>query len=170
MISILETDRLILREFTTDDAAFILRLVNEPSWIQFIGDRNVHSVEDAIQYLANGPIKSYEEHGYGFGLVSLKENNLAIGMAGVTKRTYLDAADLGFAFFPEHTGKGYALEIAKAIIEYGKDVLQFQKVYAFTAKDNIRSIQLLHKIGFVYYSPLMMEKEELNLYKVELNS
>jgi RimJ/RimL family protein N-acetyltransferase len=169
MQNTLETARLFLRPFTTSDAAFILRLVNEPSWLEFIGDRNVHSIEDAGQYLLNGPIKSYAEHGYGFGLVSLKENNVAVGMCGLTKRNYLDAPDLGFAFFPEYTGQGYAVEIAKATIDYAKEILHLPMVYAFTAMDNIRSIQLLQKIGFTYDKPLWMEGEELNLYRIDLD-
>lgn len=61
---ILETERLILRLQTTDDAPFILELVNDPSWIQFIGDRGVKTVEEAANYIENGAIRMYEQFGF----------------------------------------------------------------------------------------------------------
>ena len=163
----LETPRLRLRKFTLDDAAFIMRLVNEPSWLQFIGDRNVHSLEDAERYLLNGTMRSYADNGFGSGMVILKETGEEIGMCGLFKRDYLEEIDLGFALLPEYTGKGYALEIAEATLHYAKEVLGFPRVAAFTAKDNHASMRLLARIGFKPAGTIDLEGEELNLFKTD---
>jgi ribosomal-protein-alanine N-acetyltransferase len=62
-MTVLDTDRLILRRFVVEDAEFILGLLNEPSFLQFIGDRGVRIVDEAREYIRNGPIASYERHG-----------------------------------------------------------------------------------------------------------
>jgi RimJ/RimL family protein N-acetyltransferase len=165
---VLETDRICLREYTTDDAPFMLRLVNEPSWLQFIGDRKVYTLDGAKRYLQEGSIKSYARHGYGFWKVELKSTGEAMGSAGLAKRDYLEDVDLGFAFLPEFTGKGYAYEIANAIVDYAKKQLSLPKLVAFTTKENTSSIKLLMKLGFQYEYALMLEGEELNLYSITL--
>jgi len=165
---LIETERLFLREYTTDDAPFLLRLVNEPSWLQYIGDRKVYALEDAERYLAEGSIKSYGVHGFGFWKVELKRSGEAMGSAGLAKRDYLDDVDLGFAFLPEFTGQGFAYEAAEAIIKYAQQTLGLSKLVAFTSKENDSSIKLLMKLGFQYDGPMMLEEEELNLYILKL--
>jgi len=105
----LTTQRLLLRKFDTSDAVFILRLLNEPSFIKFIGDKGVRSLEDAQQYILNGPVASYEKHGFGLYLVLLESDNTPIVMCGLIKRPALADVDIGFAFLPEFWNKGYAL-------------------------------------------------------------
>ena len=161
---VLETERLLLRTPTTDDAAFMLRLVNEPSWLQYIGDRNVHTLEEAEQYLLNGTIKSFETNGFGFGIVLLKETLAPIGMCGFVKRDFLDHPDLGFAFFPEYTRKGYAIEVATATLMYGKTYLGMKDIAAITTHDNLPSISLLKKLGFKNETTVMVGEEELLLW------
>jgi RimJ/RimL family protein N-acetyltransferase len=163
----LETTRLRLRKFTLDDAPFILRLVNEPSWLQYIGDRHVHSIEDAERYLLTGAMRSYADNGFGSGMVTVKETGEEIGMCGLFKRDYLEEVDLGFALLPEYTGKGYAVEIAEATLRYAKEVLGFPRVAAFTAKDNHASMKLLTRIGFKPAGNITLEGEELNLFKTD---
>ena len=107
---VFETDRLVLRRLTVEDAPFILRLLNEPSFIQHIGDRGVRNVADAQQYILSGPIASYERHGFGLFLVELRETRAPIGICGLLKRDALDDVDVGFAFVPESWSKGYAYE------------------------------------------------------------
>ena len=167
MKNIIETERLFLREYTTDDASFMLRLVNEPSWLTYIGDRKVYSLNDAERYLTEGSIQSYEVHGFGFWKVVLKSTGEAMGSAGLAKRDYLDDIDLGFAFLPEFTGKGFAHEAATAIINYAKQTLGFSKLVAFTTKENASSIKLLMKLGFHFDHPMLLDEEELNLYTLQ---
>jgi RimJ/RimL family protein N-acetyltransferase len=143
----LETERLTLREVSTDDADFILRLLNEPSFLRFIGDKGVRNLQDARQYILNGPIASYNQNGFGLYLVVLKSTNTSIGMCGLIKRETLTDVDIGFAFLPEFWNKGYALESATAVFSYGKNVLKLPRIVAITNKDNVTSGKLLEKLG-----------------------
>lgn len=147
-MKILETERLILRRFTLDDTDFILDLLNQPSFIEFIGDKGVRTVEDARGYLRNGPIASYETNGFGMYLVELKDGQVPIGMCGLIQRDWLNDPDVGFAFLPEFGSKGYAFESARAVLDHGRDVLGMKRVVAMTALDNAASIKLLGKLGF----------------------
>lgn len=162
---ILETERLRLREFNTGDTAFIIRLVNSPGWLTFIGDRNIRTDEQAKYYLENGPIKSYHENGFGLSLVETKDDKTAIGMCGILRRDTLDHPDIGFAFLPEFIGKGYANEIAKATLNYAINELNIPKILAITKVNNKQSIKLLERIGLKLDKTfLSSDKEELLLF------
>ena len=161
---VIETERLHLREFNVEDAPFLLRLVNDPAWLQYIGDRKVYSIEDAERYLLEGSIKSYVDHGFGFWKVELKDTGEAMGSAGLAKRDYLEEVDLGFAFLPEFRSQGYAQEAAVAIIQYAKETLGIKSLIAITDQQNFSSIKLLLKLGFHFDHHFMLEGEKLNLY------
>jgi RimJ/RimL family protein N-acetyltransferase len=145
---VFETGRLTLREFTFDDTDFIIRLLNSPGWLEFIGDRNVKTEEQAKNYLLAGPIKSYRENGFGLSMVETRPGKRPIGMCGLLKRDYLENPDIGFAFLPEETGKGFAFEIANATMQHAKDVLKISNIMAITMPGNKPSIRLLEKLGF----------------------
>jgi RimJ/RimL family protein N-acetyltransferase len=147
MQAILETQRLTLQEFTLEDTAFIIELLNSPGWLRFIGDRNVKTEQQAADYLRNGPLKSYQQNGYGLSMVETKEGKKSIGMCGIIKRDNLENPDIGFAFLPEFTGKGYGYEIASATLNYARNQLHIPTVWAITLPDNMHSIRLLEKIG-----------------------
>jgi len=147
MKKILETERLILREFDLDDAAFIVELLNTPGWIKFIGNKNVNSPEEAKAYLQNGQMKSYELNGFGLSMVELKYVGVPIGMCGLIKRDRLDDIDIGFAMLPEFAGTGYGHEIASATLDYAKSELGLKRVIGITDRENKISIRLLEKIG-----------------------
>ena len=166
-----ETERLIISEFTLDDAAFIMELVNTPTWIENIGDRNVKSIKDAEKYLEKGPIKSYQEFGFGLYRVALKENSSPIGMCGLIKREMLDDVDLGFAFLPAYEGKGYAFESAAAVLEHAK-FLKLEKIVAITLPTNVKSINLLKKLNMRFETRIHFqgEEKELLLYSIQLLS
>jgi RimJ/RimL family protein N-acetyltransferase len=143
----LSTNRLNIRELTTDDAPFILRLLNEASFIHFIGDKGVRDIEGARQYILNGPMASYQQNGFGLYLVNRQTDGVALGMCGLLKRDSLSHVDIGFAFLPEFWNKGYAFESASAVMNYGKDVLKLTRIVAITNKDNDSSARLLEKLG-----------------------
>jgi RimJ/RimL family protein N-acetyltransferase len=147
-MTVLQTGRMALRKLTTDDAPFIRELVNEPSWIRFIGDRNVRSDDDARAYLVRGPIAMYERHGFGLWLCESRETGEPLGMCGLIKRDTLEDVDLGFAFLPRYWGQGYAHESAAAVLAYGREVLELDRIVAITSPDNEASIRLLEKLGF----------------------
>ena len=147
---VLTTARLVLREFAADDAPFILELLNDPSWLRFIGDRGVRTLDDARAYLANGPQKMYREHGFGLWRVERKADSTVIGMCGLLQRPNLADVDLGFAFLPRHWGRGFAREAAAATLAHAERVGGLKRVVALTALDNERSIRLLEKLGFTF--------------------
>ncbi|MER0442097.1 GNAT family N-acetyltransferase [Emticicia sp. W12TSBA100-4] len=164
MKEILETERLILRQFTLDDAPFILELLNTPTWLQFIGDRNVHSIEDAENYLLNGSLKSYAENGFGFYAVVAKENGKTIGMCGLIKRDTIPDIDIGFAFLPNLISKGFGFEIASATLDYALNVLKIKRIVAIVNPENEKSIGLIRKIGMQFESMIQFGEKELMLF------
>lgn len=152
-----ETDRLCLRRLEEADAPFILRLVNEPSWLRYIGDRGVHNLEDARQYIAGGPARLYSTYGFGLFLVERREDGAALGLCGLIKRDTLPDVDIGFAFLPEHWGKGYAREAAAATLRYARDRHGLPRVVAITSLDNNASGRVLESIGMRYEGELQLE-------------
>jgi RimJ/RimL family protein N-acetyltransferase len=145
---VLETERLILRHLDPDtDADFILRLVTEPSFLHYIGDKGVRTPDDARRYITDGPQKSYEVNGFGLYMVELKSDRAAIGMCGLVKRDTLPDADIGFAFLENYWNQGYAFESAAAVMKYASEALGIKRVLAITTPDNIASGKLLNKIG-----------------------
>jgi len=147
---ILETSRLVLRQLSLDDAEFILALLNEPSFIRYIGDKGLRGLDDARRYLVDGPINSYEQNGFGLYLAELKENGAPIGISGLVKRDTLSDPDIGFAFLPQYWSRGYAVESAAAVMDYARDVLALERVLAITSPDNEASARLLGKIGLQF--------------------
>ena len=149
-VIILETERLVLRRFSTGDAKFILGLLNEPSFLHNIGDKGVRTLEDAVRYLQTGPIASYDRFGFGVYLVELKETGEAVGLCGLIKRDELPDVDVGFAFPPAFWSKGYAFEAASAVVAYGKNALGIRRIIAITHPDNSGSIRVLQKLGLKF--------------------
>jgi RimJ/RimL family protein N-acetyltransferase len=149
-MKVLETDRLVLRRMSVDDAEFELRLLNEPSFLRFIGDRGVRTLEDARAYILKGPVDMYERLGFGLYLAELKEEGVPIGICGLVKRDFLADVDIGFAFLPEFWGQGYASEAASAVMEYAKGALGLKRIVAITNPENHSSIRLLEKLGLKF--------------------
>jgi RimJ/RimL family protein N-acetyltransferase len=147
-MKVIETDRLILRRLSIEDGAFILRLVNEPSWLRFIGDRGIRTLDEACDYILRGPVESYQRLGFGLYLTELKGDETPIGICGLIKRESLKDVDIGFAFLPEFWGRGYAYEAAAAMMDYGKNAFGLNRIVAVTTPDNYSSIKLLEKLGF----------------------
>ncbi len=166
----IETERLILREFSTKDAPFILALVNDPDWLKFIGDRGVRTLDDARVYIKDKLKKSYQEFGFGMWLVDRKEDSASLGMCGLLKRNYLDDLDIGFGFLPAFRGQGYALEAASAVMEYGKNELGLERLLAFVLVGNQKSVKLLERLGMQYERNFKIPDDDadLELYGKEL--
>lgn len=160
----LTTDRLILRRLTITDAPFMLALLNSPLWLRFIGDRNVHTVDDARHYIVNGALNSYEQHGFGTYRVSLRETGDAIGTCGLHRRDTLPDVDLGFAFLPGFEGKGYGYEAASAVLTHAATELKLSRLTAFCNPDNRASIALIEKLGFQFEKRIQYGDKESLLY------
>lgn len=173
MQTILETERLILRKLTLEDAPFMLELLNTPTWLQFIGDRNVHTITDAENYLLNGSLKSYEENGFGFYAVIEKSetsdrSQKTIGMCGLIKRDTLPDIDIGFAFLPDLLSKGFGFEAASATLDYALNVLKIKRIIAIVNPNNEKSIGLIKKIGMRFENMIKFppKNEDLMLFSI----
>ena len=162
--------RLVLRQLTLDDAEFILRLVNDPAWLQHIGDKNVRTLADARAYLEHGPLAMYRRHGFGLNLVALKDSGVPIGICGLIRRETLDDVDLGFAFLSEYRSQGYAFESASATMAHGKKTLNLSRLLAITSPGNAPSTRLLGKLGFRFERLVRLAEgaPEVELYAADL--
>ncbi len=162
----LETERLILRHFNPADAPFILALLNQPSFLRYIGDKKVRTLEDASQYILNGPQATYDRHGFGLYQVELKDSHTPIGMCGLLKREELPQPDIGFAFLPDFWNKGYAFEAAAAVLNDARERLQLNRVLAIVNPDNEASIRLLEKLGLTFERNIKLanDRDEVKLF------
>nr|AIA11012.1 Acetyltransferase (GNAT) domain protein [uncultured bacterium] len=159
-MTVLQTERLALRRLSPDDAEFILDLLNQPSFLRYIGDKGVRNTEEAINYIQTGPVASYEEHGFGLYLVQLKETGASIGICGLLKRETLPDVDIGFAFLPAYWSRGYALEAAEAMMKYGRELFGLQRIVAITSLENESSIKLLEKLGMKFEGLIKLGDDE----------
>lgn len=164
-MKILETERLILSEVTENDAEFMLDLLNQPSFIKYIGDRNVRTIEEAKDFIKTRYQKSYDDYGYGLYLVETKstinDQRSKIGVCGFVKRDNFQYADIGFAFLPQFEKHGYAFESAQAVMEYGEKTFGFKEVLAITTQDNESSGRLLEKLHFKFNKLIEMPNGEV---------
>jgi RimJ/RimL family protein N-acetyltransferase len=169
-VAVLETPRLELRRLSEEDALFVLRLLNEPSFLLNIGDRGVRTMDDARAYIVQGPMASYARFGFGLYLVELKEPRIPIGICGILKRDQLPEPDLGFAFLPAYWSQGYGLESAAAVRDHARATFGLPRLLAIVSPANAASIRLLEKLGFAFSSmtQLTPEAHEVKLYKCTL--
>lgn len=162
-MNLIETMRLTLRKLTTHDADFILDLLNQPSFIYYIGDRGVRTLEDAKRYIEKGAISSYERFGFGLYLVILKEGDIPIGICGLVKRDVFIHADVGYAFLPQFWSKGYAAESAAAVMEYAKTELGMKRILGVTMSENKGSIHVLEKSGLKFEKMVKLKEDDIDL-------
>ena len=164
-----ETERLIIRPMSLEDADLILELYNMPNFIKFIGDRNIRNLEDAENYIQSKFLPQFEKLGFGNYLIVLKEGNQKIGGVGIFEREGLDIVDIGFSVLEKFEGKGYMFEAAQKVKSIGMNDFGLKKVSAITTKDNISSQKLIERLGlrFQKYVTLPNEVEELMYYETE---
>jgi RimJ/RimL family protein N-acetyltransferase len=170
LLNVLETERLCIRWLSLEDAEFILELLNDPAWLQFIGDFGVRTLEDAYVYLSESVLAMYAHLGFGLYLTELKEGAVPIGVCGLIKRDFLEDVDIGFAFLPDFRKQGYAYEAAAAVLAYGKETFGLKRIVAITSLDNQASGRLLEKLGLhfervISFSP---DGEDFKLFAAHL--
>jgi RimJ/RimL family protein N-acetyltransferase len=153
-----------------DDAAFMLNLLNQPSWLRFIGDRGVTNLQQARRYITNGALRSYKRFGFGFYVAELSAQQVPIGICGLTKRDYLPDVDLGYALLPQYWSRGLAFEAAAGVLEFSRVVLRLPRLAAITSLDNHSSIGLLEKLGLRYEQTIVHPdtQEQLRLFGIDL--
>ena len=168
-MKVLETKRLILKGVSLDDAGIILELLNEPSFIQNIGDRGVRTLDDARDYISDRLIASYENFGFGMYLVIVKDTGASAGLCGLVRRDGLEDVDIGYAFLPRYWSKGYATEATLAVKEYAKNTVGLKRLVAITDPNNQGSIRVLEKIGLTFEKVVRLSEDdiELKLYAID---
>ncbi|KQQ33590.1 GCN5 family acetyltransferase [Duganella sp. Leaf126] len=169
---ILDTARLRLRTITTDDAQFYHDLVNDPTWLEFIGDKGIRSIAQARTAITEGPMAMQHRHGFSLYVMERKADGRALGMCGLIRRDFLPDADIGYAIRPEHFGRGYTLEAARAVLELARGPLGMTRVLGLTAPGNVKSISLLHKLGMHFEGVQVLPPGErvTNVYAVDFPS
>lgn len=163
------TPRLLMQPLELTDAHFIWRLMSDPDWIKYIGDRGVSDVKTAQDYIINGPQLMYRDKGFGILKVICKETEKPIGACGLLQRPALDFPDIGFAFLPEGRGNGYAKESADGLLNIVIGKQLFQCIEAVVSPDNVASIKLLTSLGFVYRCVLPDFDKEKETHAYRLN-
>lgn len=165
------TERLSLYPLTAQDAVFMLALLNDPGFIQGIGDRGVRDLEGARQYIQRAATQNYERFGFGLYRVDLTRTREPVGICGLLKRDSLPDPDIGFAFLTAHFRKGYGLESARAVIHYAREKLGLKRVLGVTNPDNTASIRLLEKLGLRFEGKVKLSPDspEGNLFGVSLS-
>lgn len=165
------TPRLRLRLATFADASFIKNLYNTPDFIQFVGDKNIRSVDDAEQYINKNILAMHREFGVCLLVVELRDTGELIGVCGLIKRPELDAYDIGYGYLPSTYGCGYGLEAGQAVLEFAKQQAHIQELVAITTSDNSASKALLIKLGFTYVKvqQALSDTVDLLLYQRNLD-
>ena len=171
-MQICTSERLVMRLFNAGDAAFIHRLLNEEGWLRFIGNRSIDSLDAARRYIDEVVLARQASHGFSFYAVERKEDGVVLGMCGLVKRDTLDDVDIGYAFLVEHCGQGYAVEAARAVMDYARDVLRLPRLLAITSPDNERSIRVIEKLGmrFEARKPFGELAQDANVYACRFNA
>ena len=164
-----ETERLILKPTSEEDAEFVYHLLNTPKWIQYIGERNIKTVEIAKEYIKNKMIPQLGRLGYSNYTLIRKLDNVKVGTCGLYDRDGLEGIDIGFALLPEYEKKGYAFEAADKLKNIAFNEFDISEISAITTKDNISSQKLLEKLGLklIGTTKIPNDEEELLLYRIE---
>ena len=162
MSVILETDRLVLREFSLDDARSFFDLNNDPDVIRYTGDEPFSSVEHARQFISD--YREYAVHGYGRWACVEKSHGEWIGFCGL--RSEGEEVDIGFRFHRIHWGKGYATESAQACLDHGFRELQLPSIIGRASKENAASIRVLEKLGMSYEGDGDCHGELASIYRI----
>ncbi len=167
---IFETEKLILKPTSEEDAEFIFELLNTPKWIKYIGDRNIKTVENARDYIKTKMLPQLKRLGYSNYTLIRKADNCKIGTCGLYDRDGLEGIDIGFAFLPEYERKGYAFESANKLKNVAFNEFGLTEINAITVKDNIPSQKVLEKLGMKLNgtTKLPNDNEELLVYKIEI--
>ncbi len=154
-----ETERLILKPTGIEDAAFIYELLNTPGWLEHIGDRNVHSLEAASQYIEDRMLTQYEEKGYGNYTVILKEDLSKLGTCGIYARPGIEDVDIGFSMLPQFMGKGYSYESSVKMMWLAEHKFGIKKITAITTRANVASQNLIQKLGMKFTKDVELEDD-----------
>jgi len=170
-MKILDTERLSLRTIAADDAAFYYELVNDPTWLEHIGDKGIRSIDGARDAILEGPCVMQQQLGHSLYVMERKSDGARLGLCGLIKRDILDDVDIGYAIRPAYFGQGYTYEAAAAVVAYARDQLRMKRLLGITSPANSNSIGLLQKLGleFVEVRYLPPGERPTNIYSIEFH-
>ena len=164
------TDRLHLRQPEIADAEFFVRLLNDPDWLRYIGDRGVRTASDAAAYIEDRLLDSFRRFGFGLWVVETRSDGRAVGICGLLRRDTLDDVDLGFAFLPEARGQGYAVESGKFVLDLAAADYALTRVVAITVIENEPSARVLERLGMSFERTIENDDHPLlRLFSIELD-
>jgi RimJ/RimL family protein N-acetyltransferase len=169
MAPLFETKRLTLRGIEERDAEKLIELINDPDWIRYVGDRDVHRVEQAVPYIGERMLGRPGIEHEGLYVVERASDGAWLGNVSLFKRSYLDHPDVGFAFLPEGRGQGYAYESTVGLLEYLRDRLQTTRILGTTIRSNVSSIRLLEKLGMEFEREYLdaSDRETMRIYGMD---
>lgn len=164
---ILKTERLILRLLAESDQGMILQLLNEPAFIENIGDKKVNNLADALNYISTGPLAMQKSLGFSLYCCELINSGEQIGISGLIKREGIEHPEVGFAFLNKYCKKGYGFESTSAVVKYARDVLKIKTLQAICNPENTASSSLLTKVGFHFKQQILhdVSSQKLNLFE-----
>jgi len=162
---IIETNRLLLRTFTEDDAALIYELNLDPEVIRYTHDP-IKDLVHASEILEKVIIPQYVLYNHGRWAVHVRSSLEFLGWCGLKYRSELNEIDLGYRFKKEGWGKGYATEAAWASIQYGFEKIGLQRIVARAEIDNIASWKVLEKCGMTYIGDEEVDGYPVKTYEI----
>lgn len=164
-----ETERLLVRAVSIDDAEFILAIMNTPKWISNIGDRDIHTIEDSQKYIESKMLPQLKELGYGNNVIVRKFDGKIVGNCGLYNRDGVDGVDIGYALLPDYERNGYAFEATSKLLEVAESEFNLSKVSAITIKENSASQKLLKKLGLQFKEIINIPNDDTDLLLYVLN-
>ncbi|WDE04400.1 GNAT family N-acetyltransferase [Thalassomonas viridans] len=167
---ITETSRLVLRVANLDDAPLMITLMNEPAYLENIGDKEVRNLSDAVNYLKTGPMAMQQELGFSLYCCQRKDTGQTIGLTGLIKRQGIEHPEVGYAILSEHCRQGFGLESVEGVIKHAREELKLPVLQAITSVGNTASVKLLERLEFNFQRLITLpgSSEEINLFERKL--
>jgi ribosomal-protein-alanine N-acetyltransferase len=161
---VLETERLLLREYVEDDAQAFFELNSDPDVLRFVPDKPLLNVEQARQILIDHPIADYRKYGFGRCACILKSTGEQIGFAGLKYLEELEMVDVAFRLKRAHWGLGLATEAARASVHFGFSNLGLKQIIGLAMPENVASIRVLEKTGLRYVGTVTFWEKQFSKY------
>jgi RimJ/RimL family protein N-acetyltransferase len=162
-MTILQTERLLLREMTEADAAHLVRLSQNPNVTKYLPDLPLAGVEEAVRLLQAVVFPQYA-HRIGRWAAIRTDTGEFIGWCGLKYYADVNEYDLGYRYFEEHWGRGYATEAARAVLRYGIERLRGARIVGKAMVGNAGSRRVLEKVGLAFEAYVVEDCGEVAVY------
>jgi RimJ/RimL family protein N-acetyltransferase len=146
MTEILRTERLVLRRFTTADLDLLLEMHRDEATMRHVG--GVLTPQQSLGMLQARMLKYYDENpGLGIWLTQERATGTRVGMHLLNHIQGETLIQVGYVLHRDHWGRGYATEMARAILRYGFRELGLPRIHAICNLENLDSQRVLLKCG-----------------------